>query len=68
MPGKYWNEEIETMTTGSVDRLECERLQAELQLGKMYSPSFGVYLDGLIGIGGDRPYVWGVGVETRFNY
>jgi hypothetical protein len=56
------------MTTGSVDRLECERLQAELQLGKMYSPSFGVYLDGLIGIGGDRPYVWGVGVGTRFNY
>jgi len=41
---------------------------AELQLGKMYSPSFGVYLDGLAGIGSDRPYDWGVGVGVRFNY
>ena len=40
----------------------------EAQLGKMYSPSFGVYLDGLIGIGGDKPYEWGVGVGARFNY
>jgi hypothetical protein len=40
----------------------------EVQMGKMYSPSFGVYLDGLIGIGGDKPYDWGVGVGARFNY
>ena len=41
---------------------------AEVQLGKMFSPSFGVYMDGLFGIGGDRPYEWGVGVGLRFNY
>ncbi len=41
---------------------------AEVQLGKMFSPSFGVYVDGLVGIGGDRPYDWGVGVGIRFNY
>ena len=41
---------------------------AEVQLGKMYSPSFGVYLDGLIGVGGDKPYDWGIGVGVRFNY
>ena len=41
---------------------------AELQLGRMYSPSFGLYVDGLIGIGDDKPYEWGVGVGARFNY
>lgn len=41
---------------------------AEVQLGKMFSSRFGVYMDGLIGIGGDKPYDWGVGVGVRFNY
>lgn len=40
----------------------------EVQLGKMFTPSFGTYLDGLFGIGGDKPYDWGVGVGMRFNY
>jgi hypothetical protein len=42
--------------------------EAELQLGKMISSSFGIYVDGLIGIGGDKPHNWGVGVGVRFNY
>ena len=37
---------------------------AEVQLGKMFTPSFGTYVDGLLGIGGDRPYDWGVGVGS----
>ncbi len=41
---------------------------AEVQLRKMFSPAFGVYADGLIGIGTDRPYDWGVGLGVRFNY
>ncbi len=40
----------------------------EVQLGKMFAPWFGTYVDGLFGIGGDRPYDWGVGVGVRFNY
>ena len=40
----------------------------EAQLGKMFSESFGTYVDGLVGIGDDRPYDWGVGVGARFNY
>jgi hypothetical protein len=40
----------------------------EGQLGKMFSPSFGTYADVLVGIGGDKPYDWGVGVGVRFNY
>jgi hypothetical protein len=41
---------------------------AEMQLGRMFSPSFGVYADVLLGVGGDKPYDWGVGVGVRFNY
>jgi hypothetical protein len=41
---------------------------AEIQLGKMFSPSFGTYVDGLFGIGNDRLYDWGIGVGIRFNY
>jgi hypothetical protein len=40
----------------------------EVQLGKMFSPAFGLYMDGLLGVGGDKPYDWGVGVGLRFNY
>ena len=40
----------------------------EVQLGKMFTPSFGTYVDGLFGVGGDKPYDWGVGVGVRFNY
>ena len=40
----------------------------ELQLGKMFTPKFGIYTDGLVGIGGDKPFDWGVGVGLRFNY
>jgi hypothetical protein len=40
----------------------------EVQFGKMFSSSFGAYLDLMAGIGTDRPYDWGVGVGVRFNY
>jgi len=41
---------------------------AEVQLGKMFTPSFGLYMDGLVGVGNDRPYDWGVGLGMRFHY
>jgi len=40
----------------------------ETQVGKMFTESFGTYVDGLIGIGTDRPYDWGVGIGVRFKY
>ena len=40
----------------------------EVKLGKMFLPAFGTYVDGLFGIGSDKPYDWGVGVGIRFNY
>ena len=41
---------------------------AEIQFRKMFFPSFGVYLDGMIGIGDYKPYEWGVGLGLRANY
>jgi hypothetical protein len=34
----------------------------------MFTRAFGLYMDGLVGVGGDKPYDWGVGVGMRFNY
>ena len=41
---------------------------AELQLGKNINKNLALYVDGLIGIGGDRPYNWGVGSGIRIKY
>jgi hypothetical protein len=41
---------------------------AELQIGKTFNKNIGVYVDGLVGIGSDRPYDWGVGTGIRFKY
>jgi hypothetical protein len=40
----------------------------EVQLGKTFSPAIGAYVDGLLGIGHDRPYDWGLGLGVRFKY
>ena len=41
---------------------------AELQWGKMFNPAFGVFADGFVGVGDDKPYDWGVGLGARFVY
>ena len=41
---------------------------AELQLGKNINRNLALYVDGLVGIGCDRPYDWGVGTGLRFKY
>jgi hypothetical protein len=40
----------------------------ELQLGRQFSPSFGLYVDLLAGVGGDKSFDSGVGIGARFNY
>lgn len=42
--------------------------ELELQLGKNINRNLALYVDGLVGIGGDRPYYWGVGTGLRFKY
>ena len=41
---------------------------AEIQLGKMFTPVFGAFVEGLFGIGGDKPYDTGFGLGLRFVY
>lgn len=41
---------------------------AELQFGKNISELLALYIDGLVGIGKDRTFDWGVGTGLRFKY
>lgn len=41
---------------------------AEIQLGRMFSTRFGLYLEALTGVGTDRSYDWGAGIGLRFIY
>lgn len=49
---------------------ENDRIPAtlEMQGGRMMTSALGLYVDVLVGIGGDRPYDWGIGIGTRFSY
>jgi hypothetical protein len=40
----------------------------ELQWGKMFTTRFDAYVDGLVGVGTDRPYDYGdgLGIRTMF--
>ena len=41
---------------------------AEFQLGNNISDSSALYVEGLVGLGSDRLYDWGVGLGFRFKY
>ena len=45
-----------------------ERNEFFLDGAYMVIPKIGAYADGLVGIGGDKPYEWGVGLGLRFMY
>lgn len=67
LPDNYWGK-LDAKVPIEWDNDNAVPVTAEGQLGKMFTPAFGAYVDGLVGIGGDRPYDWGVGVGLRFNY
>jgi hypothetical protein len=67
LPDNYWLK-LDAKVPVDWENDNAVLASAEPQLGKMFTPSFGVYVDGLFGIGGDRPYDWGVGIGLRFNY
>lgn len=66
LPNKFWSKADFIAPV----EWENDRTPAtfEAQLGKMFSSSFGAYVEGLAGIGDDRPYDFGVGFGVRFNY
>ena len=67
LPNKFWAKLDAKLPIDWANDNEIPA-SVEVQLGKMFMPSFGVYLDGLVGIGADRPYDWGVGIGLRFKY
>jgi hypothetical protein len=67
LPNDFWAK-LDAKVPVDWENNEAIPATAEVQLGKMFSPGFGIYTDGLIGIGGDRPYEWGLGLGLRFNY
>lgn len=42
--------------------------EAEIQIGKNVSDKLALYIDGLVGIGDDRIYDWGLGLGIRFKF
>ena len=67
LPNQYWGK-LDAKVPIDWENDKTIPATFELQLGKMFSSSFGLYVDGLFGVGTDRPYDWGVGVGLRFNY
>ena len=67
LPNKFWGK-LDAKVPVDWENDNDIPATVEVQLGKMFSPKFGVYVDGLAGVGGDRPYDWGVGLGLRFNY
>ena len=67
LPNKFWGK-LDAKVPVDWENDNAIPATFEIQLGKMFTPSFGTYVDGLFGVGSDRPYDWGVGVGVRFNY
>jgi len=67
LPNNYWGK-VDAKIPVDWDDDEAILSTLEVQLGKMFSPAFGSYMEVLVGIGDDKPYEWGVGVGVRFNY
>ena len=67
LPGNFWGKlDVKIPVEWANDN--AIPATAEVQFGKMFTPSFGLYADALVGIGKDRPYEWGTGIGVRFNY
>jgi hypothetical protein len=43
-------------------------VNAEIQVGYNFGPSWAIYADGLVGIGSDRPYDAGAGLGLRYKF
>ena len=67
LPNKFWGK-LDTKIPVDWEHDNDIPASVEVQFGKMFAPWFGTYADGLFGIGGDRPYDWGVGLGLRFSY
>ena len=67
LPNKFWGK-LDAKIPVDWEHDNAIPASAEVQIGKTFTPGSAAYVDGLFGIGGDKPYDWGVGVGVRFNY
>ena len=66
LPNKFWGK-LDAKVPVDWEHDNEIPATVEAQPGKMFTPALGTYMDGLVGIGGHKPYDWGVGVGVRFN-
>ena len=67
LPNNYWGK-LDAIAPIDWEHDHAVPVTFEMQIGKVFSPSFGAYVEAQFGIGDDRPYDRGVGVGLRFNY
>jgi hypothetical protein len=67
LPNAFWGK-LDAIVPVEWENDNAVPATAEVQLGKMFTSSVGLYVDGLFGVGDDKPYDWGVGVGFRLNY
>ena len=67
LPNNFWGK-LDAKVPVDWEHNNAIPATAELQLGKSINKNVGLYIDGLVGIGSDRPYDWGIGTGIRFNY
>jgi hypothetical protein len=66
LPRGYWGK-LDAKVPYDWDN-EVTPASAEFQFGRMFTPRFGIYGEGLVGVGDDRSYDWGAGLGFRFIY
>ncbi len=67
LPNRFWGK-LDAKLPVNWENDNAIPATIEVQFGKMFTTAFGTYVDGLVGIGSDRPYDWGVGVGLRCKY
>ncbi len=67
LPNRYWLK-LDAIASADWENDNDLPASAELQFGRQFTPSFGVYAEALTGIGGYKSYDWGFGLGLRFNY
>ena len=67
LPNAFWGK-LDAIVPVEWENDNAVPATAEVQLGKMFTSSVGLYVDGLFGVGDDKPYDWGVGVGFRLSY
>lgn len=67
LPNKFWSK-LDAKVPVDWEHDNAIPASVEVQIGKGFTPGFGAFVDGMVGIGADKPYDWGAGAGLRFNY